>query len=62
MTTVPRVGAEIVGYRLESVIARGGMSTVFLAEHLRLARRVALKILSSDLSEDDTSRERFVRG
>jgi len=61
VTTVPRVGAEIAGYRLESVIARGGMSTVFLAEHLRLARPVALKILSLDLSEDDTFRERFVR-
>ena len=31
----PQVGAEFAGYRLESVIARGGMSTVFLSESLR---------------------------
>jgi serine/threonine protein kinase len=57
----PRVGSEFAGYRLESVIARGGMSTVFLSESLRLARKVAIKILAQDLAEDDTFRERFVR-
>jgi serine/threonine protein kinase len=57
----PRVGAEFAGYRLESVIARGGMSTVFLSESLRLARKVAVKILAQDLADDDTFRERFVR-
>ena len=56
----PRVGSEFAGYRLESVIARTGMSTVFLSESLRLARKVAVKILAQDLSEDDTFRERFV--
>ena len=58
---LPRVGAEISGYRLERVVARGGMSVVFEAEHLRLGRKVAFKILASDLTEDDTFRERFVR-
>jgi tRNA A-37 threonylcarbamoyl transferase component Bud32 len=57
----PRVGAEFAGYRLESVIARGGMSTVFLSESLRLARKVAVKVLALDLADDDTFRERFVR-
>jgi serine/threonine-protein kinase len=37
------------------------MSTVFLSESLRLARKVAVKILAQDLAEDDTFRERFVR-
>ena len=46
----PRVGAEFAGYRLESVIARGGMSTVFLSESLRLARKVAVKVLAQDLA------------
>lgn len=58
---LPRVGAEISGYRLERVVARGGMSVVFEADHLRLGRKVAFKILASDLTEDDTFRERFVR-
>jgi serine/threonine protein kinase len=57
----PRVGAEFAGYRLESVIARGGMSTVFLSESLRLARKVAVKVLAQDLADEDTFRERFVR-
>jgi serine/threonine-protein kinase len=57
----PRVGAEFAGFRLESVIARGGMSTVFLSESLRLARKVAVKVLAQDLADDDTFRERFVR-
>ena len=29
----PRVGAEIGGYRLESMLQRGGMSIVYAAEH-----------------------------
>jgi serine/threonine protein kinase len=58
---LPRVGSELAGYRLESVIARGGMSTVFLAEGLRLSRKVAVKILATELSDDDMFRERFVR-
>jgi serine/threonine-protein kinase len=57
---IPRVGAELAGYRLESVIERGGMSVVFAAEHLRMKRRVALKILSTALADDDRFRERFV--
>ena len=61
MSDVPRVGTEIAGYRIESLLARGGMSTVYLAEHLRLGRRVALKILASELAGDEAFRERFVR-
>jgi serine/threonine-protein kinase len=37
------------------------MSTVFLAEHLRLSRKVAVKVLASELADDDNFRERFVR-
>jgi serine/threonine-protein kinase len=57
---VPRVGAEIAGYRLESVLQRGGMSVVYAAEHIRMNRRVALKILATELADDDRFRERFL--
>jgi serine/threonine protein kinase len=57
---VPRVGAEIAGYRLESVLQRGGMSVVYAAEHIRMKRRVALKILATELADDDRFRERFL--
>jgi DNA-binding SARP family transcriptional activator/ABC-type oligopeptide transport system substrate-binding subunit len=54
-------GAEFGGYRIESVLARGGMSVVYLAEHRGLGRKVALKLLASRLAEDARFRERFVR-
>lgn len=37
-------------YTVEREIGRGGMATVFLAQDERLARRVALKVLSPDVS------------
>jgi hypothetical protein len=61
MREPPRIGAEIAGYRLESLVARGGMAVVYLAEDIRLGRKVALKILAVELSEDDSFRERFLR-
>ena len=61
MSADSRVGTEIAGHRVASVIGRGGMSVVYLAEHLRLRRRVALKILGPELAEDEAFRERFVR-
>ena len=37
------------------------MSIVYRAQHLRLERTVALKILMQELSQDDSFRERFTR-
>ncbi|MGH2594836.1 MAG: protein kinase domain-containing protein, partial [Actinomycetota bacterium] len=56
-----RIGTELAGYRIESVIGRGGMGMVYLAEHIRLSRRVALKVLPSEWVGDDRFRDRFVR-
>jgi serine/threonine-protein kinase len=58
---IPRIGAEFAGYRLDSLIGHGGMSIVYRAEHLALGRTVAFKLLSPQLSEDESFRERFVR-
>ncbi|MDP9343633.1 MAG: serine/threonine-protein kinase [Actinomycetota bacterium] len=56
-----RIGTTLAGYRIDSLIGRGGMGTVYLAEHLGLGRKVALKVLSPDLADDPRFRDRFVR-
>jgi serine/threonine-protein kinase len=56
-----RVGTELAGYRIERVIGRGGMSVVYLAEHARLERKVALKILSPELAGSERFHDRFLR-
>ena len=61
VTTLPELGSEFAGYRLESYVARGGMGVVFEATHLRLHRRVALKLLAPELAEDRDFRERFLK-
>jgi WD40 repeat protein len=57
----PRVGTELAGYRIESLLGWGGMSVVYLAEDLRLKRKVALKLLAASLAEDASFRDRFLR-
>jgi serine/threonine protein kinase len=54
-------GTEIGTYRIDRLLGRGGMSTVYLAEHAGLKRRVALKVLAAELAGDDRFRERFIR-
>ncbi len=68
-TIDPRVSAEtsvagrtIGPYRLLAELGRGAQATVYLAEHERLRRRVALKVLHASLLGISSSvRERFRR-
>jgi serine/threonine-protein kinase len=61
MATAPRIGTVFAGYRIESLLGRGGMSVVYRAENPRLGNVIALKLLAPELAEDETFRERFVR-
>ena len=54
-------GTEIAGYRIESLIGRGGMAVVYRAEDLRLGRKVALKLLTPQLADSEQFRQRFIR-
>jgi DNA-binding beta-propeller fold protein YncE/predicted Ser/Thr protein kinase len=55
------IGSEIAGYRIEGLIARGGMGVVYRATHLGLERPVALKVIARELADRDGFRERFLR-
>jgi serine/threonine protein kinase len=52
---------RFAGFRIERELGRGGMGVVYLAEHVHLGRRVALKFLGPGLADSDDFRERFVR-
>lgn len=48
-------------YQVMQVLDRGGMGTVYEAEHLRLHRRVAIKVLARHLTGHPSALERFQR-
>ena len=56
----PRAGATLSGrYKLERLIATGGMGQVWEATDNRLGRRVAVKVLKQEFSSDPEFLERF---
>ena len=54
-------GDNFGGYRIESILRRGGMGTVYLATQERLGRKVALKVIAPELADDLEFRQRFLR-
>ena len=54
-------GSRVGPYIIEGRLGAGGMGEVFLAQDLRLSRKVALKLLDPTLIGDSTARGRFVR-
>lgn len=55
------VGAVFAGYQIQGVLGQGGMGTVYLAQHPRLPRQVALKLLNREVSTDPELIRRFER-
>jgi eukaryotic-like serine/threonine-protein kinase len=53
------IGRILGSYKLLQVIGRGGMGRVYLAEHVRLGRRVALKLLRPEYAVKRDAVARF---
>lgn len=63
-STMPNLGDIVAGkYRIESVIAEGGMGLVYEATHLQLEEKVAIKFLRTEMALPQSMElvERFVR-
>ena len=54
-----RDGQVFAGYMIVRILGFGGMGEVYLAEHPRLPRQDALKVLGAAVSHDDEFRQRF---
>ncbi len=48
-------------FQVQSLVGQGGSGTIYRAEHVTLRRRVAIKVLHTELSRDDLAVERFRR-
>ncbi len=51
--------ANIANYRVQRVLGKGGMGTVYLATHTQIGRKVAIKELKPQFARDPAIRERF---
>ncbi|MBO0883982.1 MAG: serine/threonine protein kinase, partial [Mycobacterium sp.] len=54
-------GDVFAGYTIVRLLGSGGMGEVYLAQHPRLPRRDALKVLPATLTADSEFRKRFSR-
>jgi len=54
---------DVIGekYRVESELGRGGMGTVWLAQHLVLGVEVAIKVIDFGAATDESARRRFLQ-
>jgi len=52
-------GTALGAYTLEDVLGEGGMGIVYLATHTRLGRRVAIKVLRSEYTDNPQAIRRF---
>jgi serine/threonine protein kinase/WD40 repeat protein len=55
------VGQRVANFNVLSLIGEGGMGEVYLAEDMRLGRRVALKLLSAAFTNDADRMRRFMQ-
>ncbi len=56
---IPPTTIVAARYRIESMLGRGGMGTVYLAEHVTVGRKVAVKVLTREWSRHPIVARRF---
>ncbi|HEY5124497.1 MAG TPA: serine/threonine-protein kinase [Ignavibacteria bacterium] len=54
------IAKEISNYQIISLLGEGGMGKVYLAEHTILKRKVAIKVLKPELSQNIDLRKRYI--
>jgi eukaryotic-like serine/threonine-protein kinase len=56
------IGQVVDGrYRVDGLLGEGGMGAVFVAEHLKLRKKVAIKVIHPEFAGDGDVAERFFR-
>ena len=60
MTVEVALGSVLAGFRIERLLGSGAMGAVYLAEDVHLKRKVAVKVLTRELAEDERFRRRFL--
>ncbi len=59
MTLAP--GSQLGPYHIIKQLGHGGMGVVYTAQDPRLKRQVAIKLLTADLTRDETAKQRFLQ-
>src|SRR5437588_10942600 len=55
------IGQQISNYKIVALLGQGGMGEVYLAQDMKLGRKVAIKFLPQCLAADERARKRLVR-